>query len=160
MVRNVFNIEIHKPVEEVFSYVDDDAKLRLWIDGILESSPAPRPPVPGATFRQVVDVRGKRMELHGELLRYEPNRELAVRLKSSLCDMDVTYRFEPLASSTRVRYVCDAWYHRWYFRLLGPLLKRAAQQKLEKDFNKLKRLVEGAEASAPTRETWPTMKPA
>jgi uncharacterized protein YndB with AHSA1/START domain len=151
LVRNTLEIEIDKSVEEVFAYVDDDAKLRQWIDGILESSRDPGPPVPGSTFRQVVNVRGKPMELNGSLLRYDRNRELAVLLKSKLCDMEVTYRFEPSGTGMRIRYVCDSHYHSWLLRLLGPLLKHEAQKKLKSDFGKLQALLHATERTAPTQ---------
>jgi uncharacterized protein YndB with AHSA1/START domain len=129
MVRNTLDVEVSRPVDEVFAYVDDDAKLRQWVTGILESSRAPGPARPGASFRQVVDLGNGRLELQGELTEYEPNRVLAVRLRSRLCDMDVRYEFEPRNGSTSI-------------------VKRIAQKKLEADFGRLRQLLASPRRSA------------
>lgn len=151
MIRNTIDVDIPKPVDEVFQYVEDDSKMRQWIGGILESSRAPGPARPGTTFRQVVDVNGKPLELQGELTKYVPNRELGVRLRSEAADMDVTYQFEPRGSSTRIHYVCDSYYHKWLYRLIGPILKRVSQKKLASDFNRLRDLL-AAEPASGARE--------
>jgi uncharacterized protein YndB with AHSA1/START domain len=148
MVRNTLDVEVSRPVDEVFAYVDDDAKLRQWVTGILESSRAPGPARPGASFRQVVDLGNGRLELQGELTEYEPNRVLAVRLRSRLCDMDVRYEFEPRNGSTVIHYVCDSRYHKWLHRLLSSIVKRIAQKKLEADFGRLRQLLASPRRSA------------
>lgn len=142
MIRNEYVAEFESPVEEVFAYIDEDEKVKQWIGGLIstERTTAGRPGV-GSRFRQKVKVGSRVMELDGELLAYEPNRHLRVKLNSDLCEMIVSYDFEGDGARSRLRYTCDSKYHGLFYRLLSPLIKYVTQQKLRKDFARLEQLL-------------------
>lgn len=142
MIRNEYVAEFESPVEEVFSYVDEDEKVKQWIGGLIatERTTAGRPGV-GSRFRQSVKVGSRVMELDGELLAYEPNRRVKVGLNSDLCEMIVNYDFEEVGGRTRLKYTCDSSYRGLFYRLLSPLIKYVTQQKLRKDFARLEQLL-------------------
>lgn len=142
MIRNEYVAEFDSPVEEVFSFVDDDAKVKQWIAGLIETErTTPGKPGVGSKFRQKVKVGKRVMELGGELLAYEPNRRVVVGLDSDVCEMKVSYDFEEVGGRTRLRYICDSSYRGLFYRLLSPLIKYVTQQKLRKDFARLEQLL-------------------
>jgi uncharacterized protein YndB with AHSA1/START domain len=149
MIRNEYVAEFDSPVEEVFAFVDDDAKVKQWIGGLIETERTTQgKPGVGSRFRQKVKVGNRVMELDGELLAYEPMRRVSVSLDSDLCEMKVSYGFEEVGGRTRLSYTCDSSYHGFFYRLLSPLIKYVTQQKLRKDFARLEQLLESRQQRA------------
>jgi uncharacterized protein YndB with AHSA1/START domain len=142
MIRNEYVAEFERPVEEVFAFVDDDDKIKQWIGGLLETkrTTAGKPGV-GSKFHQKVKVGDRVMEMDGELLAYEPGRLVSVRIDSEMSEMKVNYDFKEINGRTRLTYTCDSEYRSFIYRLLSPLIKRITQQKLQKDFARLKQLL-------------------
>ena len=142
MIRNEYVAEFERPVEEVFAFVDDDDKVKQWIGGLLETrrTTAGQPGV-GSRFHQKIKVGNRVMEMNGELLAYEPGRFLSVKIDSEMGEMKVNYDFAEINGGTRLTYTCDSQYRSLFYRLLSPLIKRITQQKLQKDFARLKQLL-------------------
>lgn len=144
MVRNEIVAHFHRPVAEVFAYVDDDEKVKLWIGGLVETKRTSNgKPGVGSKFHQKLKIGKRMMELDGELLEYERNRRLRVKIDSDLCEMNATYSFTESNGCTKLTYRCDSRYHKLFYRLLSPLIKRMAQQKLREDFARLELLLQG-----------------
>ena len=149
MIRNVYVAEFDSPIEEVFAFVDDDAKVKQWIGGLIETErTAPGKPGVGSKFRQKVKVGNRVMVLDGELLAYEPMRWVSVGLDSDLCEMKVSYAFEEVGGRTRLSYTCDSTYRGLFYRLLSPVIKYVTQQKLRKDFARLEQLLASRQRQA------------
>ncbi len=143
MIRNEIVAHFDRPVDEVFSYVDDDEKVKLWIGGLLETrrTSSGQPGV-GSRFHQKLQIGKRVMELDGELLEYERNRRLRVKIDSHLFEMNATYNFTEAGGCTELAYTCDSHYRSLFYRLLSPLIKRMAQQKLREDFARLQLLLQ------------------
>lgn len=143
MIRNKIVAHFDRPVEEVFAYVDDDDKVKLWIGGLLETrrTSSGQPGV-GSKFHQKLQIGKRVMELDGELLEYEPNRRVKVKIDSHLFEMNATYNFTEAGGCTELAYTCDSHYRSLLYRLLSPLIKRMAQQKLREDFARLQLLLQ------------------
>lgn len=145
MIRNEIVAHFDRPVDEVFAYVDDDEKVKLWIGGLLETKRTTSgAPGVGSRFHQKLQIGKRVMELEGELLEYEPNRRVRVKLDSHLCEMNATYNFEESGGCTELAYTCDSHYRSFFYRLLSPLIKRVTQQKLREDFARLRGLLQPA----------------
>lgn len=143
MIRNQYVAEFERPVAEVFAFVDDDEKVKQWIGGLLETKRTTEgKPGVGSKFHQMIKVGNRIMEMDGELLAYEPNKWVSVKIDSDLCEMKVNYDFKEVDGRTRLTYTCDSVYRSLLYRLLSPLIKRITQQKLQKDFARLKELLE------------------
>lgn len=143
MIRNEYVAEFERPVAEVFAFVDEDDKVKQWIGGLLETKRTTEgAPGVGSKFHQMIKVGNRIMKMDGELLAYEPNRWLSVKIDSDLCEMKVNYDFKEVNGRTRLTYTCDSVYYSFLYRLLSPLIKRITQQKLQKDFTRLKQLLE------------------
>ncbi|HKR13754.1 MAG TPA: SRPBCC family protein [Pyrinomonadaceae bacterium] len=143
MIRNEIVAHFDRPVEEVFAYVDDDDKVKLWIGGLLETrrTTAGKPGV-GSKFHQKLQIGKRVMELDGELLEYERNRRVRVKMNFHLGEMNATYNFTESGGCTELAYTCDSHYRSLFYRLLSPLIKRMAQQKLREDFARLQLLLQ------------------
>ena len=143
MVKNELTIEIARPVNDVFAFVDDDEKVKQWIGGLVDSRRTSKGRVGvGTTFEQLIRIGGKTISMEGILTAYEPNQRLSVKIYCSLCNMEVDYRFEERDGITRVNYICNSQYNSFFYKLLSPLTKLITQRKLETDFFKLKQLLE------------------
>src|SRR5262245_29048585 len=117
MVRNKYVTEFDHPVEEVFAYVDDDAKLRQWVGGLQETKrTSPGEPGVGSTFHQKVQVGNRSFEMDGVLLEYERNRWIKVKLDADVCVMEVSYKFEEINGRTRVTYNLESRYRKFLHR--------------------------------------------
>ena len=138
MVRNEIVAHFDRPVDEVFAYVDDDDKVKLWIGGLLETRRTTSgTPGVGSRFHQKLQIGKRVMELDGELVEYERNRRVRVRIYADMCEMNATYNFSESGGCTKLAYTCDSHYRGFFYRLFSPLLKRVAQQKLREDFARL-----------------------
>lgn len=143
MIRNEIVAHFDRPVEEVFSYVDNDDKVKLWIGGLLETKRTTSgTPGVGSRFHQKLQIGKRVTELDGELLEYEKNRRVRVKMNFNLGEMDVTYNFTESGGCTELAYTCDSQYRSLFYRLLSPLIKRMAQQKLREDFARLQLLLQ------------------
>jgi uncharacterized protein YndB with AHSA1/START domain len=147
MIRNEIIAHFDRPVDEVFSYVDDDDKVKLWIGGLLETRRTTNgTPGVGSKFHQKLQIGKRVMELNGELVEYERNRRVRVKIDADMCEMNVTYTFTKSGASTELAYTCDSHYRSFFYRLLSPFIKRMAQQKLREDFARLHGLLQPAKA--------------
>ena len=143
MIRNEIVAHFDRPVEEVFSYVDNDDKVKLWIGGLLETKRTTSgTPGVGSRFHQKLQIGKRVTELDGELLEYERNRRVRVKINFNLGEMNVTYNFSESGGCTELAYTCDSHYRSLFYRLLSPLIKRMAQQKLREDFARLQLLLQ------------------
>ena len=145
MIRNEIVAHFDRPVEEVFSYVDNDDKIKLWIGGLLETKRTTSgTPGVGSRFHQKLQIGKRVMELDGELLEYQKNRRVRVKMNFDQGEMNVTYNFKESGGCTELAYTCDSQYRSFFYRLLSPLIKRMAQQKLREDFARLHGLLQPA----------------
>jgi uncharacterized protein YndB with AHSA1/START domain len=143
MIRNEIVAHFDRPVDEVFAYVDDDEKVKLWIGGLLETKRTTSgTPGVGSKFHQKLQLGKRVVELDGELLEYQKNRRVRVKLNFNLGEMEAVYNFTESGGCTELAYTCDSQYRSFFYRLLSPLLKRMAQQKLREDFARLQLLLQ------------------
>jgi uncharacterized protein YndB with AHSA1/START domain len=163
--RIVREVEIDRPATQVFRWITTEELLKKWIDGLKElrpeSTPADGSEV-GRKFRIVEVYKGERIEMKMEVVRFERDRNLTIRV-ASVGDLNngfvetAEYRLTEADGKTRVRIDARTDYYGHIPRLFEPLITRDARKKLRGDLNRLKTLVE-AEPSIKTGET-ATAKP-
>jgi carbon monoxide dehydrogenase subunit G len=140
---NEAEVEIARPVSQVFPWLIEPEKLTQWIEGLVESTPLTADGVRiGARSREVIMEGGQRYEMESEITGFEPNRHLRVKVTSTGFDVDGRYDLLEQNGNTRLNYVGVAYYKMWFARLMEPVVTPAAQKHLEKNLAKLKRLVE------------------
>ena len=127
----------------MFPYLVEGEKRLEWMGVLTESEQLTDGAAKvGSRWRDVFEDRGQRVELEAELVEYEPNRRLRVRLANRSFHSTSTQELAEGEGWTRVSTVIETEYKTLAARLAGRLVTRHAQQQLEADLASLKELLE------------------
>jgi uncharacterized protein YndB with AHSA1/START domain len=144
-------VDIAAPPEVIFPWLARPALLMRWVGGMVEcQAETEAEEGVGSRLRQVVVDRGTRIELTGETVRYEPNELLEVHLDSPGTFQAVSvHRLSPHGEGhTRLVTSLETELGPRIGRLIAPIVSRVASSKLRSDLDRLRRLVEAAEAES------------
>jgi uncharacterized membrane protein len=136
------SIIIHRPIEEVFTYVSDFRNAPQWQAGIVEVRQTPESPVGVGT--QITFVRtflGRKIEGTSEIVEYEPPTKHTFTSISGPLPFTVTRIFEPTAEGTKVSILFEM-QPGGVFTLAESLIARSLRTSVDADFGKLKGLLE------------------
>ena len=147
MRQHVVTAVVPADPAEVFRYLTEPALLPLWIDGLRESRPQGDGVLRvGAQSIEVVEARGKRVEMVSEVTAFELDRALSVRVTyPGAGDADMTYELIPATHGTELRLTFTPRY-RGLARLVVRLMRASTQRRLQAN---LDRLVHVVSASTP-----------
>jgi ribosome-associated toxin RatA of RatAB toxin-antitoxin module len=135
-------IEIARPVDQLFAYLSDLSNWPQWLVGIQESRIEGSEKIGvGAKVRQVAKVLGRRFEITGQVVAFDPNKKIAMQVLTGPFPMALTLTFEAIGQASRLTTVLEA-DPGTYFRLAAPLVKPLLQRQLDADHATLKALVE------------------
>ena len=148
MERSEHTIEIGAPRERVFAWLVEPELMLRWIGGLREFHPLDPEPRVGARSRQVVEVAGRRMGVESRITSFEPERLVAAELVGKGFHVDTRHELEVDGDGTLVRAEAHTRLSGLAGRLLGGVVERGAQRKLEGDLARLKQLVEAEAQSA------------
>ncbi|RMG01511.1 MAG: hypothetical protein D6741_05115 [Planctomycetota bacterium] len=129
--------------EDVFFALTDDAMLCRWMEGVVAIEPVgDKRNEPGAKARVVIETEdGTKFFLDDEVLRYEPNQLLEVRLTSSMFTVTTLYRLEPQVNGrTKLEETMTARYL-GPMRLFAPFAGSSIRRQLEGDLERLAALL-------------------
>ncbi|MFC1932297.1 SRPBCC family protein [Chloroflexota bacterium] len=136
------SVIIKRPVEEVFSFVNDPTNETLWSSGLVESSQISDGPIGvGTKMREVNRILGKRIENTYEITEYEPNRRYSCKSISGPFPWQGSFTFESVEGGTKVT-MSSGFEVGSFFKLAEPLVIRMAKRQFQADFNNLKDLME------------------
>ena len=136
-------MEIAAPADVVFPYLVEGDKRLLWMGALKETEQlTDGAPGVGSRWREVFEDHGHRIELETELTQYEPNKRLRVRLAHRGFESTSTQELEDAGGVTRVSTVIETEFKALAARLVGRVVTRHAQNRLEADLAALKELVE------------------
>lgn len=143
-------IDIAKPSQVVWKYVDEPEKLKSWISWVVEvrdETPGKR----GIGSRRVMVMEDRnngnmRMDIAGEVVAYEEGRRSTVRLSSpGMFSGENSYTLQDLGNGqTRLMQESRFHFDNWFARLMSPLVMSAARKKMVEDLQRLKSVVEQA----------------
>jgi len=142
-------VEIARRPEDLFPWVNDPEKIKLWVGGLVEvRSETPGPRAVGTREVWVMDDPnlGRRIEVTGEITALEPDKLVSARIS-----MPGAFEGESTATLTdagpgltRVDQVGRFTYTSWLARLLEPIVTSQARKKLVADLARLKEQSENA----------------
>ena len=138
--------EFNCPPAELWPYLEEPGKIRLWMKGVEENvATSDGPTRPGSTFRMSIR-EGRRLVIYeGEITAYNPNRLLGLRLRGGCLRPDsimhVEYRLTDLGERTQLDYVCEVDV-RGAYRVFAFLFGWTAKLQIRSFFRRLGRLVE------------------
>ena len=148
MQRTEHTVDIAAPRERVFAWLTEPELMLRWVGGLREFRPLDPEPGPGARAQQVVELGGRRMDVRSEITRYEAGKAVEARLDGKGFEVETAYSLDATdGTTTRVLATVHTRLHGLGGRLLGGVVERGAQRKLEGDLARLKELVEADAAS-------------
>jgi uncharacterized protein YndB with AHSA1/START domain len=148
MERSEHTVEIEAPRDRVFAWLVEPELMLRWIGGLREFHPLDPEPGVGARSRQVVELAGRRMEVESMITEFEQERLVAAELDGKGFHVDTRHELEDDGTGTLVRAEAHTRLSGIAGRLLGGVVDRGAQRKLEGDLARLKQLVEEETESA------------
>ncbi len=145
MAALTYSQEIGAPIETVFELVDYGENLKLWMDGVEETtytSEVDRDNPVGATFKQRIREGGRVSEYDGEWVAYARPNHIGVTIGSGSFQFQTDYRFSSTPSGTRLDYSADVVASTWWVRILSLLMNWFTKRILVKQMTKLKEVAE------------------
>src|SRR5262249_28436126 len=102
-----YTTEIACAPEHLWTFIYEPEKQKLWMKGLLENrSTSEGPPRPGSTFHMRIKEGASVGEYDGEVLTYDPPRQLVVRFWGGNfpkgMEMRVDYRLTEQGGKTRL----------------------------------------------------------
>ena len=146
MPTSIATTEIKAPAAEIYRYLTTPRLLSEWIGGLLSHTPL------GGSGELRLGARGwdkardgdredEKEEIQSEVLAFQPDRALNVRIESKGYKVVVDFHLFESDGRTTVRQSVKLAYKRWY-KMFAPITNRTVQGKIERDLARLKRNVE------------------
>ena len=153
---------INQPVQNVFNYVADPRTLPQWSGPTVEvrdiQQNAPGALGEGDEFTAVHKFLGQHLEEHSEVTAYEPNRHVRYWSTGGPMPTEINFIFEEVpGAGTRLTMSMDN-QPEGFFKLIGPVFRRAVKRTLRNDLQTLKDVLEaqaerGEESTSESRPT-------
>jgi uncharacterized membrane protein len=140
VARMEHTVTVNRPAEEVFAYLADVRNLPHWQAEVVETRPQGEVAV-GARFVEVRSFLGKRIESTIEIVEYEPSRLFTIKVIDGPVPFEVRHTLDSEGDATRVQVVGEG-EPGGFFKLAEGLVTRKVQKAAEKDFAKLKQVLE------------------
>jgi uncharacterized membrane protein len=142
MIRVENSTQIDRPVDEVFAYVDDLARLPEWIDILAESVPSESPTKVGTRVTNQVRLLRRRFENTLDVVEHDPNRRMVFKTEAPFAVM-ATFLFEPANGGTSFTTVLEAQPNAsTFFKLGEPILTRVGKRRFKGHLRRLKKRLE------------------
>jgi uncharacterized protein YndB with AHSA1/START domain len=141
----VSSIYINAPIEKVFEYIDDDEKLKLWIDGLISTEYPDglnRDNAVGTKFKQKLKEGGKIVEYDGEVLAYTKPSFIKIKIWNPTFGVTVDYNLSPESEGTKLDYKAVIISDKWYFKLFAPIIQLFNRGAVDKQLLRFKTVVE------------------
>ncbi|HSS80882.1 MAG TPA: SRPBCC family protein [Gaiellaceae bacterium] len=116
------DVEVGRPLAEVFDYVADFSNAAEWDPGVVEARKLTDGPVRvGSEFDVVALFRGNRHRFHYVVTGLEPQRRVVLSGEGDRAASVDEIVLEPAGDGTRITYIAD-FHLKGIFRPAGPLL--------------------------------------
>ena len=132
-VRFDLEVEISRPVADVFAYVSDVTNLPTW----QESAVAAEWVEPRSRFRERRSFLGHTAELELEVTRYEQDRRFDVKAVSGPVRFEVSHAFSSADGGTLLRVTAQAG------GFAASMAKKPAERQFRGDLQRLREVLEG-----------------
>ena len=144
MAPIVDTVEISKPPQEVFAYLDDLARHGEWQNQIVEVvSVSEGPPRVGSRATEKRRVPGGVREFTYEIVEHDPPRKASFRVLDGPVRPVGTVTVEPLDDGSRSRFTLELDFEgHGIGKLLAPLARRDARKRVPEDQVRLKEKLE------------------
>jgi uncharacterized protein YndB with AHSA1/START domain len=143
MIKVEGNVEINRPLEQVWKFLTSVDNASKWDSGILEAHQTSDGPVGlGTTLEAVRDMGGKRRSMNVKVTEYDPIKRVAWTIDAGIGTGKSIYTFESAGSATKLSKTSQLELKGLY-NLLTPILRRRFNKsEIEHDLETIKRSVE------------------
>ncbi len=141
------SITIHRPPADVWPYLYEGDKLKVWVTWLKDVERAPGPPVVGAHQTWTMEDPnngGAQMRIQSTIAAAEPNRRLIADLSAEGgFHGKAQYSLTDLGNgSTRLDLDSDYQFEVWIAKLMSPLIMPQARKKMNGDLERLRMAAE------------------
>ncbi len=135
--------EVKKPVDLTFRTFMDAGLMGEWMTGFKKMETlSGRPGEIGSRYRFVFNEDGKDMFVDEEVIQMKENEVFAFSMDNEFLDGTGEFRFVEKNGATEVTYLNDTAGKNAVFRSLLALSRSRIKERNQKDFDKLKTLIE------------------
>ena len=140
-------VSIHRPLDEVFTYVADARNRPHWDESVeSEELTSPGPIGVGSTIRTRMRSMGREYEYTWRIVEHEPPRHMAVESTSGPFPTTLQFEFTGRDGGTDVSATVTG-RPTGVMRLFQPMIARTTQQNLDRAYPRLKQLLETGSAA-------------
>jgi uncharacterized membrane protein len=144
-VRFDLEVRIQRPVGAVFAYVTDVRNLPEW----QESAEASDWIDEGSRFRERRTFLRRAAEIELEVTAFEQDRRFDVKAVTGPVRFEISHRFEPVDSGTRVHVSAEAAVG-GALRFAAGMAKKQAERQFRADLQRLKEVLERRDEESPS----------
>jgi carbon monoxide dehydrogenase subunit G len=137
------SIHINKPAAEVFAFLTDFANDAKWQSDLIRSEKTSAGPLGvGTTAVFVQKFMGREMKNDAVVTVYEPPKKYGQKTTSGPVQFEFNATFEEMGGGTHLtmKFTGEPG---GFFKVAGGLIKGELEKTLDRDFAKLKQLLEG-----------------
>jgi uncharacterized membrane protein len=135
-------VQIDRPVGEVFDYVADARNRPQWDEDVIsEELTSPEPIGVGSTVRTRLRSMGREYEYTWQITGHERPRTVAIESTSGPFPTTLLFALEDRSGGTALEFSVRG-SPGGVMRLLQPLIARNTQSNLERNFARLKQVLE------------------
>jgi carbon monoxide dehydrogenase subunit G len=143
MVRFELSVDIDRPVHEVWEYLIEPENVPEWQSSAVASHQVSDGPIGvGARLQDERRFLGKRATSEVEVSEFEPDRLFTLHGLSGPVRFTVRHRLSQNGSGTRLDVEAEADPGSGLSRFVRPMIERAAEHELRRDFARLKEILE------------------
>jgi len=141
---HAYEIEIERPVSEVYRQFSDPDNLPRWISGLqrieqIEGAPGEV----GSVSKHIYLEKGRIVEMIETITAHEPERHFEGELETTGMKCTIQVDFVDRGDSTLMRFRCDFHSQGLMMKLMMPFMKGHIRERQSGDMQRFKRLVEG-----------------
>lgn len=138
----VIDINIQYPPKETFDFISDFSKNPVWQNGMQECTITTEGPLAvGTKYDQKARFMGKDVISKFEVIEFEAGRKVKATTYESSFPITFTRMVDPNGEGSRVRAIIEG-DPKGFFKLMGFLLQKKAAKTIQKDYEKLKEILE------------------
>jgi uncharacterized membrane protein len=143
-----YELQIDKPVREVYRAFNDPDNLPRWLSGLQRYEHiSGTPGEVGSKNRQIYLERGRTVELIETITAHEPEKHFAGRLEGQGINAAIEVDFVDRGQTTLVRLRSGMESEGFVMSLMMPFVRASVRKRQQGDLRRFKQLVETGEIS-------------
>jgi uncharacterized protein YndB with AHSA1/START domain len=138
LIKIQFDVDVAAPIEDVFDYLSDPAKLHEW-QGTTDVRVLTEGPVAvGTRIRETREVLGRKLTQTVEVTEHDPPRRFSLRVVEGPVKVTGSQELEERDGGTRIHVRAEGEAP----RLAGAVMKPTLERQLRGHYDRLKRNLE------------------